>query len=141
MIYLINIGQIFFMTIFSKVDKKVLIILIVVLVAILLVGFMVYQYVAGSNVKVQNLTGGAQTEKKSNNAFGDQNKTATNAPQAQIEIGGVQAQGDTGGGTLSVCLDKCGDGICQKTDSNCGKDNNLNCICPEIPQECPQDCK
>jgi uncharacterized protein YxeA len=48
---------------FSKVDKKVLITLIAVIVMILLFGFLIYQYTAGSMIKVQNLTGGAQTEK------------------------------------------------------------------------------
>lgn len=137
------------MTIFSKIDKKVLFILIIIIAIILLVGFIVYQYVAGGypsgRVNVQNLIGGAQTEKKSDNTSDDQGNPVINAPQVQIQAGGVQAQGEPGGypglGTLSVCSDKCGDGVCQKTDSNCDKDNNLNCICLETPQECPQDCK
>ncbi len=116
------------MKIFSKLDKKVLIILITALVVILLIGFIVYKYISGSLVDVKNLTGGAQTEQN-------------NTPQVQIQADGVQVQGENGGGTFSVCLDKCGDGVCQETDPNCGKGNGLNCICPENPQECPQDCK
>ena len=115
---------------FSKTDKKVLIILIVVLVVILLLGFAIYKYVAGSVDRVRNSVGGVETEQKSNNT-----------PQVQIQAGGVQVQGESGGGMLSVCLDKCGDGICQEADLSCGESNNLNCICPETQQECPQDCK
>jgi len=120
---------------FSKVDKKILLILIVVIAAVLLVGFMVYQYMVSPATKMQNSTGGAQTEVQGSP------KEDNNNPQVQVEVGGIQAQGGNGQGMLSVCLDKCGDGVCQKTDPNCGKDNNLNCICPETPQDCPEDCK
>lgn len=113
--------------IFSKIDKKILIILIAVVVAILLIVFVAYKYILSPGIKVQNSAGGAQTEKQTQ--------------QVQVQVGGVGAQGTNGGGTLSVCIDKCGDGICEKTDPNCSADNNLNCICPETPQECPQDCK
>jgi len=124
------------MAIFSKADKKVLIILVVALAIILLIGFVVYKYAVGSIVKVQNLTGGAQTFQGPENTSGDQSEPAINVPQVQI-----QAQGGSGVGALSVCLDKCGDDICQKIDPNCNEDSNLNCICPENSQECPQDCE
>lgn len=123
---------------FSKIDKKVLIILIIAVAVILLVGFMLYKSVADSANGPQNLTGGAQTE---NGVLGDENKPADNTPQIEIKADGVQAQGGTGTGMLTVCLDKCGDGICQATDSYCSENNSLNCICVETPQECPQDCK
>jgi len=122
---------------FSKIDKKILLILVAVILLLLLAGFLIYWYISIPATGAYNLTGGVQTENTSNN----QNKPTTNTPQIQIQAGGVQVQGENGGGSLSVCLDKCGDGICQKTDPNCGKDNNLNCICPETPQECPQDCR
>lgn len=48
-------------------------------------------------------------------------------------------EGGDSGGFLTICADKCGDGVCQETDADC--DNNLNCICQETSQECPQDCK
>ena len=121
---------------FSKIDKKVLVISIIVIIAILLVGFVVYQYIkeySQNPSEVKNLTGGAQTEQAAGDISSDQDK---NVPQIQI-----QAEGGTGLGSLTVCSDKCGDGICQKTDPACGKDTNLNCICPETPQECPKDCK
>ncbi|MCX6724375.1 MAG: hypothetical protein NT155_04415 [Candidatus Staskawiczbacteria bacterium] len=117
---------------FSKIDKKVLLTLIVALVAILLSGFIIYKYTVNPApvVKVQNLTGGAKTDSKSSP------KPIVDAPTVEI-----QAQGGSGAGFLSICLDRCGDGTCQKTDPNCGKKDNLNCICPETHQECPQDCK
>ena len=49
---------------FSKLDKEVLAILIVIVVALLLIGFTVYKYMTGQVTKVQNLTGGVQTEQK-----------------------------------------------------------------------------
>jgi hypothetical protein len=103
---------------------------------LLLGGFVIYQYMIGPAAKVQNVTGGAQTGEKSSPS------PTISAPQVQTPVGGAQTQGsnDTAG-TFSVCSDKCGDGVCQKTDPNCGKNNNLNCTCLETPQECPQDCK
>lgn len=116
-------------------ERKNLIILIIALVVILSLGFMAYKYASGFGAKVENLKGRAQIQNNSSN------NSSANNQQAQVEVGGVQAQGEGGFGTLSVCVDKCGDGICQKTDSTCGKDNNLNCICPETHQGCPHDCK
>lgn len=121
--------------IFSKVDKKVLIIAVIAVVVILLVGLVVYKYVYNSANNVQNLTDGAQSDKTPTP------DSTVNTPQVQIQAGGVQTQGGNGAGTLLVCSDKCGDGICQKTDPKCGNENNLNCVCPETPEECPQDCK
>ncbi len=117
---------------FSKIDKKILVILIIVIAVILFVGIGIYKYMPRNPVKVQNMSGGAQTE---------QNESAVNDPKTQTYAQGNQAQGDIGGGILSICVSKCGDGVCQKTDPNCGKNNNLNCICLETTQNCPGDCK
>jgi hypothetical protein len=59
---------------------------------------------------------------------------------SEEEVNGAdQGNGSTG---LFICADKCGDGVCQTSDPNCGEsDSNLNCICPETQQECPQDCQ
>ena len=127
------------MAIFSRIDKKILTILILTIAVILLAGFGAYKYMSNHVVKVQDSVGGAQTEQRAGNASGQDNSSA-NVQQIQIQAGGVQAEG-SGTGTLSVCVDNCGDGICQKTDPACGKDNNLNCVCPETPQDCPKDCK
>lgn len=53
-----------FMAIFSKIDKEILSISIVATIVILLLSFTLYKYVTHPTVKVQNLTGGAQTEIK-----------------------------------------------------------------------------
>jgi CHASE3 domain sensor protein len=50
------------MKLFSSADKKILLILVAAIVVILLVGFMIYQYMINSPAKVQNLTGGVQTQ-------------------------------------------------------------------------------
>ena len=62
-----------------------------------------------------------------------------NVPQFQIEEGGIQAQGENGGGGLTVCLDKCGDNVCQEAEE-CADESSLNCVCLENAEECPQDC-
>jgi flagellar basal body-associated protein FliL len=59
------------MTLFSKADKKILIILVAVIAVILLVGFIIYQYMLSSPSKVQNLTGGVQIENNSATVSGD----------------------------------------------------------------------
>jgi hypothetical protein len=125
---------------FSKIDKKVLIVLILVIVIILLIGFAIYKYTTDSKIKVQDFTGEAQTEQKSADNTNNKDNPAVTIPQIQIQANGVQAQGGERGG-LSVCVDECGDGVCQKADLSCDENNNLNCICPENPQECPKDCK
>ena len=99
--------------------KKNIIIVLVLLVIILVVGFFVL-----SN----------KTEQK--------NSTNNNVPQVQVQLqnGAVVAQpsNNSSQGSLTVCLDKCGDGICQ-TNPDCKP--GANCLCPETKQECPQDCK
>ncbi len=117
-----------------KIDKKVLLILIVVLAIIMLFGFAAYKYLSKPVAEVQNSAGGAEINEQvgqdSSSSSGGQN---SEAPDAQIETG------DRGGG-LIICADQCGNGVCQGQDLECPK-NSLNCICPETPQECPQDCK
>lgn len=112
-------------------NKNFLIISALIIIIILLAVFAFYKYMpVPTPSKIQNSAGGAQIEKPSDNS-----------PGVQIEVGGVQAEGQKGGGTLTVCLDKCGDGVCQTTDPNCAKDGTQTCICPETPSECSKDCK
>lgn len=47
---------------FSKIDKKVLIVSIIALAVVLLAGFFVYKYLNLVNTKVENSAGGVQTE-------------------------------------------------------------------------------
>lgn len=63
----------------------------------------------------------------------DTNQSENTSPEdSGIEI---QTGSQTG---LNICIDKCGDGVCQKVDLKCV--DNLNCICLEDTNECPQDC-
>ena len=61
----------------------------------------------------------------------------------EVELLEIKPAGNSGNsnGGLTVCLDQCGNGICEQSDPNCGKENSLNCICLESKQDCPQDCK
>jgi len=113
-------------------NKKFLIAIIVILAVVLAAGFFTYKYLNQiKDTGTENFLGGANIENPA-----DQ----TEIPQAQIEADGIQVEGSNAGGGLSICFDKCGDSICQKSDPDC-RENSLNCICPETPQECPQDCK
>ena len=50
------------MVIFSEIDKKILITSIVIVVVILFIAFVTNKYTLSLQPKVNNLTGGAQTE-------------------------------------------------------------------------------
>ena len=121
-------------TMFSKIDKKLLFICAGLLTLILLGGFLVFKYIARNEVNIKNVSNGIQTEtaETPQNKAGEGEKQIQNQP-AQIQ--GVKVEGDIGG--LLVCADQCGDGICQAGQKEC---NNLNCICYEDKNECPQDC-
>ncbi len=121
---------------FSRLDFKILIILIVVLALIFLLGVGVYRYLMKNGNEIQNSAGGANTEMQSSDQDlsgqdleQKNNVPENNAPEVKIE---------TKPG-LFICVDKCGDGICQTSDPEC-KDS-MNCLCLENQQECPQDCK
>lgn len=117
---------------FTKIDKKVLTILIIALIVILVSTFLIYKYISSSKTGVENTAGGVNTEEQ---------KNQENLLTPQIEIEAEAVTGDSSsGGMLIVCLDKCGDSICQKIDEKC-QSQSLNCICPETKEECPQDCK
>lgn len=113
---------------FSKIDKKVLTWLLIALIGIIVIGVAAYWYL-GTTTEVQNSAGGASTENQSED-------NSQSAPDVQIE--GVNAEGVQQGG-LIICVDECGNGVCQPIDENCN--TNLNCICPETAQSCPDDCK
>ncbi len=111
-------------------SKKVLIISIIVLILVLGFGFLFYKSIFNKVYKTEIPT-------QQNTIINDKPQQK---PEVQFQTQSIKAQGTNGGGTLTVCLDKCGDGICQKTDPNC-KSGDLNCICLETPKECPQDCR
>jgi hypothetical protein len=110
--------------------KKFFTIILIILVIILIGGFFLFKNF-NNNSGVENSLGGINTESL-NNENESQNETV---PQIQVE-----AEGQTGQGELLICVDECGNGICQEPDSDCGKDGIYNCICPENPEICPQDC-
>ena len=117
---------------FSKIDKKVLIWLIAVLVIAALAGIAAYMRLVKNAVEVQNSAGGASTEN---------NESQQNSPDIELELGDAQVEGGAGSGGLIICSDRCGDNVCQTEDPECPGENSLNCVCLETPEECPQDCE
>jgi flagellar basal body-associated protein FliL len=123
---------------FTKIDKKVLIILIIALIAILASVFLIYKYIGSSKNDVENTVGGSTEEQTNKENLSGDNNDDNLIPQIEIEAEGV-ANGSNNGGMLTVCVEKCGDGVCQETNEKC--QNSLNCACPETSDKCPQDCK
>ncbi len=116
--------------IFTKINKKILIIG-VILIATLIGGFFVYKY--SKDIKKETETPIEQT------ITPDQSQ---NQPQVNVENPHIKTQPQLEPSTqtgFSVCVDKCGDGVCQPAGTIC-KDN-LNCICAETKTDCPSDCK
>jgi len=119
--------------IFGKIDKKVLIILGVILIAVLIAGYFIYQYSKDLETTEQNsdqegieITGEREVEQEPG-----QEEPIINLENLQIE-NELQSM-------LFVCVDKCGDSICQISDTEC--EDELNCICPENIENCPVDCQ
>ena len=96
---------------------------------ILALGFAGYQYFSGRNLNIQSENGQNSFQQAPKEA---EKKDDTVDSEGEIEV----ITG--GGGGLTICADKCGDGVCQSQAEEC---ENLNCICFEDKQECPQDCK
>lgn len=121
---------------FSKIDKKVLIFLIVVLIIIAVIGFWALKYLLNeSNINIENSIGGLNTE---NQEPDSQNNNQGDLPDVQIEGVGVDGTESVQQG-FSVCLDQCGDGVCQPAGTTCP--DNLNCPCAETLEDCPSDCQ
>ncbi len=98
---------------FTKVNKKMLITVIILLI-ILVIGFAVYKYLVNRGFK----------------------KVEIPVEQKQEPYNTQSAHSKD---TLTVCVEECGNGVCQKTGPDC-KAGDLNCICPETHADCPQDC-
>ena len=113
--------------IFSKIDKKILIILSVILIVVFFAGFFVYKYLKDVEKTVQN----NEEEVIIETSEQGQEQPPVDLGSPQIEI-----QSQPG---LTICVDKCGDDICQALDPEC-KDN-MNCTCAETKVDCPGDCK
>lgn len=118
--------------------KKNLIILVLSLAILSVALFFAYTYYvkAPSSLDIQNNEYQQDAEPM---VQPQENNPEDSVPQVQIDIQGAQTQGENNQGSFSVCLDKCGDNICQESDPDCGK-SNLNCICPETNEDCPEDC-
>jgi len=109
--------------IFPKIDKKVLVIVGVILIVVLIASFFIYQY-------SKDLEKTVQLEKE---------EIKIETPGVEITAPNENQQNqDQQKGFLTVCADKCGDGICQPAGT-CN--DKLDCVCVENTTECPQDCK
>jgi|SRR3989344_77536 len=116
---------------FKNMNKKVLIITVVFLVLLLVGGFFTYNYFTKIKTFIPN------DENSLNKQGNQQENTQNSQDQVNVDISNIEIEeGDKSG--LLICVDKCGDSICQKVEDQC---NNLNCVCLEDKQECPQDCK
>jgi len=125
---------------FTKIDKKVLIILIIAIIAILVSAFFIYKYAGSVKNGVEDTAGGIDTEGQSQQNLSEENNDDS-TPQIEIKAEAVTGNSN-GESMLLVCLDKCGDNICQDTEKEWTQENeNANSICPETFEECPQDCK
>jgi len=108
-------------------DKKILFfIILIIIAAVAAAGVFVFKYLNQGSGETSTSAG--------------QKNPLEQTPQ--VQMGGVQVEGENGqnnAGGLIICLDKCGDGVCQKSDPDCT--DSMNCICPETAEECQQDCK
>lgn len=120
-------------------NRKTSIILSIILVVLVLSGLAFYQY------SVSNTKGNLKEENNSENIEPTNSDSNQNNNEIQVQAEGVTVEssnnmGNTGTqGGLIVCVDKCGDGICQE-DNTCDPEK-FNCVCQETVLECPQDCK
>lgn len=125
--------------IFTKLDKKILIILIVVSAVILVAGYFVYKYSREVEKIVQNNEDEAIIETQGEQATTPETiLPGLGQEQPSVNLGNPQIEIQPQPG-LTVCVDQCGDGICQPAGTIC--DNDLNCICAETKADCPGDCK
>ena len=99
----------------TSMNKKTLIISIVVIVLLAAFCFSLYAYInQPSDDQVQ--------------------KDNTNVPLVEVK---AEPGSNNSAGILTVCVDECGSGVCQNGESAC---NDLSCVCMESKKECPQDC-
>lgn len=121
----------------QKIDKKILIMLVVILIAVLSAGFFVFKYLKEIKTVPQDsaLQESLEKEEKADEDF---ELLPSEEEQPSIDAGSLQIETEQQAG-LFICVDKCGDNICQASDPECK--NNMNCVCLETKEECPKDCK
>lgn len=110
-------------------NKKILLIIILLVVVLVIAGYLGFNYYKEVN----------KGEDIQENLENDTSSDIIDNP-VQIQDIQVNNDGDNPRGLL-VCVDACGDGVCQRAGDPCGDAGNLNCSCAETPQDCPQDCK
>lgn len=120
---------------FPKIDKKILIILIIVLVIFLFAGYFVFKYTRDIRTRAEDSIGGANTEQQEQQGNKEPSLDEENY-SVEIEYPRVKTEPQSG---LFICVDQCGDKICQTSDAECKDD--LNCICAETKTDCPSDCQ
>ncbi|MEK7658747.1 MAG: hypothetical protein AAB352_02660 [Patescibacteria group bacterium] len=126
---------------FTKIDKKILLISAVLLIIFLIVGFFIYKNLIESSATNDEKGDVIETQDQQKIEEAPQNSNLqNNSPEITIPEGGIKTDNGNTGAGLSICSDRCGDGVCQKSDSEC-KVDSLNCVCQETKEECPNDCK
>jgi len=115
--------------IFSKIDKKILIIVGVIAIIILIAIFFAFEYSKSVGETVQN--------EEESTTIGASNSDQIQSP---VSLEGIQAETESGlQSDFTICVQRCGDGICQPAGTICI--DNLNCVCAETKVDCPNDCK
>ncbi|KKP33231.1 MAG: hypothetical protein A2312_00870 [Candidatus Staskawiczbacteria bacterium RIFOXYB2_FULL_32_9] len=117
-------------------NKKVLVISLVVLIIILVMGVFVFFNLKDVKAPVSNFV-----SEINNPENGISNNVEQKVEDPKIEIGIPEIETENGKNPpgLQICVDVCGDGVCQPVGTIC-KDN-LNCPCEETKEYCPQDCR
>jgi len=122
---------------FLKIDKKVLIVISVILAVVLIAAFVAYKYSSDAQRALETNNEENKIE-TANDQTVDLEETVSeqngDKPSVDINIPTIDTQPG-----LTVCVEKCGDGICQPAGTACN--DNLNCTCAETREDCPQDCK
>jgi uncharacterized protein YpmB len=116
-------------------NKKTIIFSIIIIIIILVVGFLFFNH---AKAPTQNLESNTEQKIEANPQNLNNNQPEIKVESPEIEISTDKGQNPSG---VLVCVDKCGDSVCQTEDPNCTSNSDLNCICPEAKEDCPQDCK
>lgn len=123
---MINISRI--KKVFSKIDRKVLIVLVIILIMALVAGILSYRYLKQVREEIKQ----KETEKIEGAGWQTGILEIQNEPDSQVS-------GDSDDNSfITICVDKCGDNFCQTVDSISSNDSNLPCS--ETPETCPKDC-
>jgi len=121
---------------FTKIDKKILAVLVIVLVLVLGAGVFTYKALV-LDKKSSNSSQDSTIQQETNQEPQQNNAPIIDAPKIELKTGPVENNQE---GSLFICADKCGDKICQKAGENCVNGDSLNCACAETVTDCPQDC-